>query len=247
VGQAEAEAATQRRQADDLRTALTQQQQANHTLRARVTELEALTADQNLAQEALDQQLRSLSTEREELLLKLDESTAPPLDIPENAAAGGVMSRSAVADAQRLTDALHEAIESGHLTVHRLTNGLDLHLAESFVFVPDKTELTSDGQRLLSTIQTVLSSMRLRRLQVRMPVSAEAMEGASEQARIRRAAAFNRLLSVAGQVGSRAESSELVLMAQREDASPPPTVTTTPDRVMPSGEIRLLLEWPGGQ
>jgi len=246
VGQAETEAAAQRRQADDLRTALTQQQQANHTLQSRVNELDALAADQNLAQEALTQQLRSLTAEREELLLRLDEFKKPPLDVPVTAAAGGTFSRGAEADVQRLTDALHEVIESGHLTVHRRTNGLDLHLAESFVFVPDKTELTSDGQRVLSTIQSVLSGMQLRRLQFRMPVPAEAREGASELARINRAMAFNRLLVLAGQLGGRAELSELVLVAQRGDSPPPPAVTATPGQVIPAGEIQMLLEWQSG-
>jgi hypothetical protein len=246
VRQAETEVAAQRRESDNLRAGLTQQQQANHTLQARVTELEALTADQNLAQEALARQLRSVTVEREELLLKLDESKAPSLDSTAAEAAGGGFSRNEEADAQRLTVSLHDGIEAGHLTIHRRTHGLDVRLAESFVFVPDKTELTSEGQRLLSTIHTALSSIRLRRLLFRMPVPPDAMEGGSELARINRTTAFNRLLVLAGQLGGRAESSELVLAAQREDAHPSPEVTATPGQAIPAGEIQMLLEWPAG-
>jgi len=246
VRQAETEAVAQRRQADDLRAGLTQQQQANHSLQARVTDLEAQTADQNLAQEALARQLRSVTAEREELLLKLDESKAPSLDPTTSATAGGGISRSEEADAQRLTVSLHDGIEAGHLTIHRLAHGLDMRLAESFVFVRDKTELTSEGQRLLSTIHTALSSIRLRRMLFRMPVPAEAMEGGSELARYNRTTAFNRLLVLAGQLGGRTESSELVLVAQREDAHPPPEVTAAPGQAIPAGEIQMLLEWPTG-
>lgn len=246
VKQAETEAAAQRQQADELRAGLTEQQQANHTLRARITELETQTADQNLAQEALARQLRSVSVEREELLLKLDESKAPSRDSTATASPGGGLSRSEEADAQQLTLSLHEVIEAGHLTIHRFTHGLDLRLSESFVFVPDKTEVTSEGQRLLSTIHTALSSIRLSRVLFRMPVPADAMEGGSELARINRTAAFNRLLVLAGQLGGRAESSELVLVAQREDARPTPEVTATPGQAIPAGEIQMLLEWPAG-
>lgn len=246
VKQAETEAAAQRRQADDLRAGLTQQQQANHTLQARVTELEALTADQNLAQESLARQLRSVTAEREELLLKLDESKVSPLDSTTTAAAGGGVSRSEEADAQRLTVSLHDGIEAGHLTIHRLAHGLDVRLAESFVFVPYTTGLTSEGERLLSTLHTALSGIRLRRLLFRMPVPAEVMEGGSELARINRTTAFNRLLVLAGRLGGGAESSELVLVDQREDAHPPPEGTDTSGQAIPAGKIQLLLEWPAG-
>jgi hypothetical protein len=246
VKQAETEAAAQRQQADELRAGLTQQQQDNHTLRARISEFETQTADQNLAQEALARQLRSVTVEREELLLKLDESKARSLDSAASATAGEVVSRSEEADAQRLTVSLHDGIEAGHLTIHRLTHGLDLRLAESFVFVRDKTELTSEGQRLLSTIHTALTSIRLHRVQFRMPVPAESMEGGSELARNNRTTAFNRLLVLAGQLGGRAESSELVLVAQREDAHPPHEVTAETGQAIPAGEIQMLLEWPAG-
>jgi hypothetical protein len=232
VKQEETEAAAQRRQADDLRVELAQQRQANHALQARVTELEAQTADQNLTQEAL---------------LKLDELKAPSPDSTATASsAGEAISRSEDADAQRLTGSLRDGIEAGHLTIHRLTHGLDLRLAESFVFVPDKTELTSEGQRLLSTIHTALSSIRLRRVLFRMPVASEAMEGVSELARNNRTTAFNRLVVLASQLGGKAESSELVLVAQREDAHPPPEIAASPEQAIPAGEIQMLLEWPVG-
>jgi chromosome segregation ATPase len=247
VKQEETEAAAQRRQADDLRVELAQQRQANHALQARVTELEAQTADQNLTQEALARQLRSVTVEREELLLKLDELKAPSPDSTATASsAGEAISRSEDADAQRLTGSLRDGIEAGHLTIHRLTHGLDLRLAESFVFVPDKTELTSEGQRLLSTIHTALSSIRLRRVLFRMPVASEAMEGVSELARNNRTTAFNRLVVLASQLGGKAESSELVLVAQREDAHPPPEIAASPEQAIPAGEIQMLLEWPVG-
>jgi septal ring factor EnvC (AmiA/AmiB activator) len=59
--------------AASAQAALTAQQQANQELRSRVAELEALTADQTLAAEALTQQLRSVMAEREALLLRIAE------------------------------------------------------------------------------------------------------------------------------------------------------------------------------
>jgi hypothetical protein len=234
VGQAEAESATQRRQAGDLRTVLAEQQNANHTLQARVTELEAQTADQNLAQEALNQQLRSLTAEHEELLLKLDESKAP-ITAPSDAA-------GLEADAQRLTGALHDAIEAGYVTVRRSEHELVLRLAESFLFVPDKMELTTDGQHLLSTIETTVSSMPTRRLQLRILLPEAVGEGVSGQANDGRATAFNRLLVLASHFGGRAVSSALVLVIQREGAAPAPAVAATPVQAISAGEIQVLLE-----
>jgi hypothetical protein len=237
LGQAEAESAAQRRQAGDLRTVLTEQRHANHTLQARVTELETLTADQNLTQEALAQQLRSLTAEREELLLRLDESKPSPSGPPATA--------SEEADAKRLTGALHDMTEAGHVMVRPFAHGLDLRLAESFLFVSDKTALTADGQRMLSTMERVLSGMRLRRLQLRMPLPAVVVGGASEQAQDGRATAFNRLLALARQLGGGAESSELVLVTRREGTPPHPAVSSPPEQAIPAGEIQVLLEWMG--
>jgi DNA repair exonuclease SbcCD ATPase subunit len=67
--------------AASAQAALTAQQQASQELRSRVAELEALTADQTLAAEALTQQLRSAMAEREALLLQiveLEEQLARP-------------------------------------------------------------------------------------------------------------------------------------------------------------------------
>jgi hypothetical protein len=243
TGRAETEVAVQRKQAADLRAALTEQQQADHTLRARVAELEALTADQNLAQEALTRQLRSLTAEREELLLRLDEA-APRPGPPNAAAAGGARSTGdGDAVAQRLIVALHDAIEAGHLTVHRLAHGLDLRLAESFLFVPDTTELTFDGQGLLSAIGAVLSGVPPHRLQLRLLLPDAGAEGAPEQTRGGRAMAFNRLLELARQFNGRAESSELVFVAPREGPSPAQTAAP-PEQAIPAGKIQVLLEWP---
>jgi len=245
VGQAETAAAVQRQQADALRTALTEQQQASRALQARVTELEALTADQNLAHEALTQQLRSLTAEREELLLRLDESK--PLTPGRPAASGEAHSADAEAGAQRLTVALHDAIEAGHLTVHRVGHGLDLRLAESFLFVPDKAELTAEGQRALSTMGTALSGVRPRRLQLRLPWPAAAAGDESGRARGNRATAVARLLALARQFsGGEAGSSELVLETERRESAPSPAVAFTPEQAISAGEIQVLLEWPLG-
>lgn len=238
AGQAEAEAAAQRKQAADLRAALTEQEQTNHTLRARITELESQTADQNLTQEALNLQLRSLTAEREELLLRLDESKAPVTG-PSDAA--GVE-----ADAQQVTGALHDAIEAGHVTLSRLANGLALRLAESFLFVPDKADLTDDGQRLLSTMNAALSTIPPRRLQLRILLPAAVMGGELERARDGRAAAFNRLLALAGQLGGDAESSELVLVTEREGTAPAQGLPATPAQTISTGQIQVLLEWSDG-
>lgn len=245
AGRAEAEAAVQRKQAADLRAALTEQQQADHTLRARVAELEVLTADQNLAQEALTRQLRSLTAEREELLLKLDESTASPPGPPNAAAAGGTRSAGdGDVMAQRMIAELHDAIEAGHLTVHRLAHGLDLSLTESFLFVPETTELTFDGQGLLSAIGAVLSGVPPDRLQLRLLLPAAGVEGEPEQTRGGRAMAFNRLLELARQFNGRAESSELVFVTPREGPPPAQTAAAPPEQAIPAGKIQVLLEWP---
>jgi hypothetical protein len=234
VEKAEAESATQQKQAGDLRTVLTGQQHVNHTLQARVTELEAQIADQNLTQESLAQQLRSLTAEREELLLKLDESKAPFTD--QSDAAG------LEADEQRMTGALHDVIEAGHVTVRRIAHGLDLRLAESFLFVPDKTELTADGQRMLSTMETAISFMSPRRLQLRILLPAAVGEGASGQAYDGRTTAFTRLLVLARQFDGRTESSELVLVIQPEGTAPVQAGAATPAQAISTGEIQVLLE-----
>jgi hypothetical protein len=246
TGQAESEAATQRRQLDALRKSLTEQQQANRALETKVSELEAQTADQNLAQEALAQQLRTLTAEREELLLKQDEPHPPFLDQP--AAGGGGVSPEVEAAAQRLTDQLHDSIAAGHLTIHRLSRGLDLHLTESFLFIPNTTRFTPDGQRLLSSMGSVVSSLHPRRVQLRLTVPPTPVAIPPEQAGNNRVMAAARLLALARQFGgSGVESSELVLVMGRQQPSKAPAADPAPAQPMTAEEIQLLLEWPEGR
>ena len=246
AGQAESEAAAQRQQLDALRKSLSELQQANHILESKVSELEAQTADQNLAQEALAQQLRSLTAEREELLLKQDES--PPLSTDLPAAAGGALSPNVEEGAQRLTEQFHEAISAGHLTIHRLAHGLDLHLTESFLFDPNTTLLTPDGQRLLSTMAAVVSGLHPRHVQLRVTVPPATVAIPPEQAGNDRVMAAARLLALARQFsGIGAVSSELVLVMGRQQPSQAPAAAPSSAPQKTAEEIHLLLEWPDGR
>jgi len=250
--QAELDAAAQRRQVGELQAALTEQRQTARDLQTRVTELEALTADQNLSQEALTQQLRSVTTEREELLLKLDElksQTVPPSSASSAAPSGttlpsGGESGKEKASAQRVMIALQGEIEAGHVSIHRLSNGLLLRLTESFLFVPGKEALTAEGQRVVSTVATVSSSIRPRRLQVRIGLAGSGVDGTAEQARAVQLAAFNRGNAVVRQLGqSGYREPELVFVAvERQGDSSPPPASEIPE--MSPGEIQLMMTWP---
>ena len=244
--QVETEAEDQQRQAVSLRNALTEQQQANRILQAKVSDLEAQTADQNLAQEALAQQLRSLTAEREELLLNQDESRPPSAGLP--AGAGEAPSPEVEAGAQRLNVQFHDDITAGHLTVHRLGHRLDLRLTESFLFVPDRIQLTTDGQRLLSTMGAAVSAMPLRRLQLRLSVPPESAGMSPDQAGQTRVMAAARLLALARLFGGAgAESSELVLVTRHRAVPPPQAGAPAPAEPLTAEEIQLLLEWPDGR
>ncbi|MBI3621609.1 MAG: hypothetical protein HY208_05410 [Nitrospirae bacterium] len=253
AGQAEAEAAAQRRQAVQLQAAVMEQRQTNDSLKARVTELEAQTADQGLAQEALSQQLRAVTAEREELLLKLDESEPPhspssasqPPDgtgHPKGRPQEGGADRGG--GAQRLATALHDAIEAGHVTMRSLADGLVLQLAASFLFMSDKAVLTTEGQRTLSIVTTTLAVARPRRLQIRMGVNGGGESGRADQESSVRLVVFNRGMALLRQCDAGGlVSSELVLVALSEDktttiqASPPPAQPVRQD------EIQIVVDW----
>ncbi len=259
VGQAGTEAAAQRRQLGELQAALTEQQQVNHALQARVAELEAQTADQTLAQEALAGQLRSVVTEREELLLKLDESKAPS---PSSAlsGAGGTAGAGGAGVAggtplpgenqrdQRLTAELRDVIATGHLTVRHLASGVMLRLDESFLFAPDSAVLTAEGRRMLSTVTTALFAARARRLQIRLGVQRTDNPAPSEQAERGDGAqltVFNRGMALVRQLdGGEQTAPELVVVVDRKGGAS--TQVESPGQTVPLGEIQIMVEWPSG-
>jgi flagellar motor protein MotB len=256
AGQAEAEAAAQRRQVTALQAAVTEQQQINQSLKARVSELEAQTADQSLAQEALAQQLRASTADREELLLKLDElktSQSPPSSGSRSPAdtghpnvgeeRGGAEGKGA--DNQRLAAALHDVIEAGHVTVRPLPGGLVLQLAASFLFVPDKAALTAKGQQTLSAVTTALAAVRTRRLQIRMGVQnigdseRPGQKGGAQLVAVNRGLALLRQCGAGGLV-----SPELVLVAHAKDDTTTAQVSSPPAQPADQDEIQIVVEWP---
>jgi outer membrane protein OmpA-like peptidoglycan-associated protein len=244
AGRAELEAAAQRRQADELRAAVTEQQQTTHALQARVTELEAQTADQSLAQEALGRQLRSVTTEREELLLKLDELKAPPPTSPASSAASGALRPAVEPGAQRLAAELRDIIEAGHLTTRPLADGLVLQLAASFLFVSDKAVFTVEGQQVLSTVVAALSATRARRLQIRMGVPQEPDRPLVERDNDAKPAVFNRGMMLLRQFeGNGQLSPELVMVVDHEGGASKQVAPSPSKQTIRLGDIQIVVEW----
>ncbi len=232
VDQAEAALTRQRARVEALQAELDHAQTLNQEFRARVGELESLTADQTLAAEALTERLQTIAVQREALLAQIAEleEQAEPLRRPSSASGSASHSPqppgpstagfNPAAHEQQLTDALQPLVQAKQAAISREGDQLVIGFAASALFQATEPTLTPAAQRTLAALADLIATLPVKQLRVvARPPTAAASSPADLGQRARRA--LDRALAVARPLAAGVKFLPELTVAEYADAAGP--------------------------